>query len=95
MKFIRNEELTGFCKMVGSNLRYLRTKRGWTQSKVGEPLNVRFQQIQKYEAGTNCPSAWRLKQLSTLFEVSPVDILDSGYIAKCCQQKEPDVPTLT
>ena len=81
MKHIRTEELINFCKTTGSNLRSLRTARRLTQAEVGHLLNIRFQQIQKYEAGTNCLSAWRLKQLADLFEVSPVDILNHNYIA--------------
>tara|TARA_R100001086_G_C11686598_1_gene217326 strand:- start:38 stop:406 length:369 start_codon:yes stop_codon:yes gene_type:complete len=94
MKKIRNEELIGFCKMVGANLRYLRTKKRLTQAKVGAALTVKFQQVQKYETGLNGPSAWRLKQLADLFEVSPLDILDPGYIAKSCNKKEPSVSEL-
>ena len=81
MKLIRTPEHIAFCKTTGSNLRYLRTARRLTQAEVGHLLNIRFQQIQKYEAGTNCLSAWRLKQLADLFEVSPVDILNHNYIA--------------
>ena len=81
MKLIRTPEHIAFCKTTGSNLRYLRTARRLTQAEVGHLINIRFQQIQKYEAGTNGLSAWRLKQLAELFEVSPVDILDHNYIA--------------
>ena len=87
MKVIRDEEHINHCKMVGANLRYLRVARKWTQDRVGRALVVRFQQIQKYEAGTNGLSAWRLKQLANLFEVSPLDILDDSFIAKSCQRK--------
>ena len=88
MKLIRNKELTDFCKMVGANLRKMRTEEELTQAQVGQSLGMRFQQIQKYEMGTNCLSAWRLEQLANFFEVSPVDILDPNYIAKCCNKKE-------
>ncbi len=87
MKLIRNEELVGFCKMVGANLRYMRIAKGLTQAKVGQSLNIRFQQIQKYEAGANCLSAWRLQQLADFFETSPLNILDPNYIAKSCNKK--------
>jgi len=87
MKPIKTKELTDFCKMVGANLRYIRIERGLTQAKVGQLLNIRFQQIQKYEAGSNCLSAWRLKQLVDFFETSPLDILDPNYIAKSCNKK--------
>jgi transcriptional regulator with XRE-family HTH domain len=88
MKLIRTTELTSFCKMAGANLRKMRITRKLTQVEVGRAIGVRFQQIQKYEVGSNCLSAWRLKQLAAFFDVSPLDILDAEYIAKCCNKKE-------
>ena len=88
MKLIRTPEHIAFCKMVGTNLRYLRTTRRMNQAEVGRLLEIRFQQIQKYEAGTNGLSAWRLQQLATLFEVSPLDILNPNYVALSCHQKD-------
>ena len=64
MKLIRTTELTNFCKMAGANLRKMRTTRKLTQVEVGRAIGVRFQQIQKYEVGSNCLSVWRLKQLA-------------------------------
>ena len=40
-----------------------RTMRGMSQSKLGEALNVTFQQVQKYEKGVNRISASRLYQI--------------------------------
>ena len=71
--------------MIGANLRYIRIAKGLTQTKVSECLNVTFQQMQKYEAGTNCINTWRLVQLSNFFKVSVSDILNVDYIAKSCQ----------
>ena len=65
----------------------MRTEKGLTQTEVGHPFGMRFQQIQKYEMGTNCLSSWRLDQLANFFGVSPVDILDPNYIAKYCNKK--------
>ena len=87
MKLLKTKELTEFSKMIGSNLRYIRIARGLTQTKVSECLNVTFQQMQKYEAGTNCLSSWRLKQLAAFFEVSTGDILDNNYIAISCHNR--------
>ena len=89
MKLIKTKELTDFSKMIGSNLRYIRIAKGLTQTKVSECLNVTFQQMQKYEAGTNCINAWRLVQLSNFFKVSVSDILDVDYIANSCNKKTP------
>ena len=88
MKKIRTTELTSFCKMVGANLRKMRTAKRLSQAEVGRAIGIRFQQIQKYEGGSNCLSSWRLKQLANFFKVSTENILDPQYIAKFCNNKE-------
>lgn len=50
-------------KELGNNLRFLRLIRGLTQSEVGEILGVTFQQVQKYEQGTNRITARTLCKL--------------------------------
>jgi transcriptional regulator with XRE-family HTH domain len=44
---------------------------GMSQGKLGEALDVTFQQIQKYEKGTNRIGASRLQQLARVLEVPP------------------------
>ena len=45
---------------------------GMSQGKLGEALDVTFQQIQKYEKGTNRIGASRLQQLARVLEVPPL-----------------------
>jgi transcriptional regulator with XRE-family HTH domain len=54
---------------VGSRVRYRRMIIGMSQEKLGEKMNLTFQQIQKYEKGTNRVGASRLFQLSKILEV--------------------------
>jgi transcriptional regulator with XRE-family HTH domain len=54
---------------VGSRVRYRRMIVGMSQEKLGERMNLTFQQIQKYEKGTNRIGASRLFQLSKILEV--------------------------
>ena len=49
---------------LGKKLRMRRLSLGLTQTKVANAINVTFQQIQKYEKGTNGVSSSRLVQLS-------------------------------
>lgn len=49
---------------VGQRLRQRRRLLGLTQQKLAEAVNIRFQQIQKYESGANRISASRLWSLS-------------------------------
>lgn len=54
---------------VGSSIKAHRLWRGMTQVDLGEALGVTFQQIQKYEKGTNRISASRLAQAAKVFGV--------------------------
>ena len=58
-----------FNKHLGSKLRMRRLALGLTQTKVAQAINVTFQQIQKYEKGTNGVSSIRLLQLSNYLKV--------------------------
>ena len=53
---------------VGSRLKLRRTMMGMTQEKLGDRLGVTFQQIQKYEKGTNRIGASRLQEISEILE---------------------------
>jgi len=54
---------------LGSKLKLRRLALGLTQTKVARAINVTFQQIQKYEKGTNGVSSIRLLQLSNYLKV--------------------------
>jgi transcriptional regulator with XRE-family HTH domain len=54
---------------VGSRVRLRRNMLGMSQEKLGESLGITFQQIQKYEKGTNRVGASRLQAISTILSV--------------------------
>ena len=54
---------------LGKKLRMRRLSLGLTQTKVAQAINVTFQQIQKYEKGTNGVSSNRIMQLSQFLKV--------------------------
>lgn len=56
---------------VGARLRSLRAARGVSQTKLGERLGITFQQVQKYETGTNRISASKLYDISRILNVQP------------------------
>lgn len=58
-------------KHVGSRVRMRRMMIGMSQEKLGEKLGITFQQIQKYEKGTNRVGASRLQQIATSLSVPP------------------------
>jgi transcriptional regulator with XRE-family HTH domain len=62
---------------VGSRVRVRRVLVGLSQEKLGEALELTFQQVQKYEKGTNRISASRLHKISQILEV-PVQFFFEG-----------------
>ena len=58
-------------KHVGARVRMRRLMTGLSQSKLGEALGVTFQQVQKYEKGSNRIGASRLQQLAGVLDVAP------------------------
>ena len=67
-----------FNRHLGSKLRLRRLALGLTQTKVAQAINVTFQQIQKYEKGTNGISSLRIMQLANFLKV-PVVYFFEGY----------------
>jgi transcriptional regulator with XRE-family HTH domain len=55
--------------MVGTKVRHFRTLRGMSQEKLGEVVGVTFQQVQKYEKGSNRISASRLVQIAQALQI--------------------------
>ena len=51
---------------VGSRVRLRRTMLGLSQEKLGDSLGITFQQIQKYEKGTNRMGASRLQNIAVI-----------------------------
>src|SRR5258708_4719477 len=64
-------------KHVGSRVRMRRMMLGMSQEKLGDALALTFQQVQKYEKGTNRIGASRLQQISQILQV-PVAFFFEG-----------------
>ena len=69
-----------FNKHLGNKLKLRRLALGLTQTKVAKAINVTFQQIQKYEKGTNGVSSIRLLQLANYLKV-PVNYFFEDFSA--------------
>jgi len=81
-----------FNRHLGSKLRMRRLALGLTQTKVAQAINVTFQQIQKYEKGTNGISSLRLMQLSNFLKVPVVYFFEdfAGY-SNISPEKEAEI----
>jgi transcriptional regulator with XRE-family HTH domain len=64
-------------KYVGSRAKMRRLMLGMSQGKLGDELGITFQQVQKYEKGTNRISASRLQAMSHILQV-PVPYFFEG-----------------
>ena len=62
---------------VGSRMRMRRMLIGMSQEKLGEALGITFQQIQKYEKGTNRIGASRLHHIARVLGV-PIEFFYEG-----------------
>src|SRR3954471_14620774 len=51
---------------IGRKIRALRLERGLSQSGLAEGIGLTFQQVQKYEKGTNRVSAGRLQRIAEI-----------------------------
>jgi transcriptional regulator with XRE-family HTH domain len=76
--------------LVGSRIRIVRMRRKMTQAALGELLDVTFQQIQKYEKGTNRVGASRLHQIANALDV-PI----SEFFAGATEAGRESVPLST
>ena len=72
INFLKELMETNFNKHLGAKLRMRRLALGLTQTKVAQAINVTFQQIQKYEKGTNGISSLRIMQLADFLKVTVV-----------------------
>ncbi len=57
-------------KHVGSRVRMRRMMLNMSQEKLGDALDLTFQQVQKYEKGTNRIGASRLQQIADILQVA-------------------------
>jgi len=62
---------------IGARIRLLRTLAGLSQERLGEMLGVSFQQVQKYEKGTNRIGSGRLQEIANALDV-PVSSFFEG-----------------
>jgi transcriptional regulator with XRE-family HTH domain len=64
-------------KHVGSRVRMRRMMLGMSQEKLGDAIGLTFQQVQKYEKGSNRIGASRLQQIALILQV-PVSFFFEG-----------------
>ena len=66
---------------IGRKIRALRLERGLSQSGLADGIDLTFQQVQKYEKGTNRVSAGRLQRIAEMLN-TPVMFFYAGMDAR-------------
>jgi transcriptional regulator with XRE-family HTH domain len=73
---------------LGERIRHRRRELGLSQSALGGKLGITFQQVQKYENGTNRVSATMLVKLSDALAMPVNELLQSGAVVATADAKE-------
>jgi transcriptional regulator with XRE-family HTH domain len=63
----------GVDKIIGRNLRAFRLQKNMSQEQIAAAVKLTFQQVQKYEKGSNRISGSRMAQFCQLLNVTPND----------------------
>ncbi|MDK1389991.1 helix-turn-helix transcriptional regulator [Sinorhizobium sp. 7-81] len=81
---------------VGCRIRQGRVRQNMSQAALGKAIGVTFQQVQKYENGSNRVGASRLKQISVALDVQPgyffEGISDEFQASGRCAANQADLP---
>src|SRR6516165_2928830 len=81
-------------RYVGGRVRMRRMMLAMSQEKLGEALGLTFQQIQKYEKGTNRIGASRLQQISEILQVPVSFFFESAPNVHARSRGAQDAPSL-
>jgi transcriptional regulator with XRE-family HTH domain len=80
-------------RQVGNRVRMRRLMLNMSQTKLAQAVGVTFQQVQKYERGTNRISASRLQQMSCVLQV-PIPFFFEDFPSHSTRSKgKPDEPS--
>ena len=73
MTKMRRPDEQAIDKIIGHNLRAFRLQKSMSQEQMAATVKLTFQQVQKYEKGTNRISGSRMAQFCQLLNVTPND----------------------
>ncbi|MEO1476074.1 MAG: helix-turn-helix transcriptional regulator [Pseudomonadota bacterium] len=82
----------GIDRIIGTQIRQRRIMMGLTQDQIAEALGISYQQVQKYETGSNRVSASRLYEIATLLDTKigwffPAE--DNDYLQDAADKASP------
>jgi transcriptional regulator with XRE-family HTH domain len=88
---VTSKKASSIDAQIGNRLRLRRMLRGMTQEELGGALGLTFQQIQKYEKGTNKMTAGRLFDVARVLGVPIAFFYDGVEAAGPADNKPPAV----
>ena len=71
MKVLSKKQLRGIDIVIGQRVREVRQSIEMSQEALGDALGLSFQQVQKYEKGTNRIGGSRLVQIAAILKTPP------------------------
>ena len=77
IRILRDEDENA---LMGARVRHLRTERNMTLTELGAKLGVSYQQVQKYEKGSNAMLVPTMKKIAAALEVPACEICG------CCDE---------
>ena len=69
-------------KLIGNNLRFIRRLKKMSLMQLANKMNIKYQQVGKYELGQNQLCAFRLWQASHILGCKIKYFFDKDYITK-------------
>lgn len=82
-----SKQYNAFDVTLGARLKMMRLSKNKSQEDLGRAVGVTFQQIQKYEKGTNTVKAWMLVAFADELDCSFNDLLPSRKTINACDRQ--------
>ena len=81
-KSMRTKDHHSMNKVIGDNLRFIRKLKKMSLMQLADKMNVKYQQVAKYELGQNQMCAYRLWQASNILGCKVSYFFDDTYIKR-------------
>jgi transcriptional regulator with XRE-family HTH domain len=82
-------------RIVGRNIRIQRLAKGLSQTELASSLGVTFQQVQKYEKGTNRVGSGRLLLISKALGIPLLDLFEGSKVSTSKSDEKSPIDLLT
>ncbi len=81
-KSMRTKDHNSMNKIIGDNLRFIRKLKKMSLMQLADKMNIKYQQVAKYELGQNQLCAYRIYQASNILGCKVKYFFDETYIKR-------------